>query len=321
MNENEKLYFDSDDDWDDIDFSDLTDEPEVNENDESEVQSDADNAGAGGETNDGNAEVTDANQADGTDAQRTDEQDSNNNGQSSNQNFVLRYMGEDKEFTREETTTLAQKGMDYDRIRRRAEELANELGTTKKKAEFLDELAKRQNITADQLMLNVRASVMAREENISQDEANLRIREEAIAKQTEAAKKAQDEEQDRRRQFTEFFEAHKHDNGGKGVGPTDIPQSCFQDMARGIRLEDSYGKYIQEKNFNAKKAEIESKSAEFDSMRKLIEQQAKELEELKAQYASVNQNELNRMRSVGSTASKGNQTKDSKFDAAWYDGT
>lgn len=339
MNENEKLYFDSDDDWGDIDFSDLTDEPEVNENDEPEVQSGADNAGAGGETNDSNAEGTDANQADGTDAQRTDEQADPVNVQGSNQSFVLRYMGEDREFSRDETTALAQKGMDYDRIRKRADDLTaerdnlkNSYNAAKQKADFLDELARRQKITPEQLIMNVRASVMAREENITQSEAEQRIafndreaslkkREEEIYRHNAEIQKQQNDEMARRSQFAEFFNAHRNDNGGKGVTPKDIPPVCYRDMQRGIPLEESYSKYLQNLKFEIQKADVARRSSEYDSMKKRIEEQEKELEELKSQYASTNQNELNRMRSVGSTASKGNQTKDSIFDAAWYDGT
>ena len=68
--------------------------------------------------------------------------------------YTLKYMDEEKTVSREEVVTLAQKGMDYDRVRRRLEEtgsalkeyeeLRGKLGLRGEQLRWMDELAREQ---------------------------------------------------------------------------------------------------------------------------------------------------------------------------------
>ena len=137
------------DSWDDIDLSDLTDEGEVSE--ETEVEETVEE--------DEGTEEPEANQQTETEVRGED-------------TFTLKVLGEEKSFTREEVVPLAQKGMDYDRVKGQLEEARNSLkeyeqikGDLAKRNEqlyWLEELAKEQNQTLDDLIEVTQAQVMAR---------------------------------------------------------------------------------------------------------------------------------------------------------------
>lgn len=336
MPNDNKLFFESDDDWNDIDFSDLTDEPGQSDDDLNDIQ-ETDHAEVPEDIGDSTTEDADPNQTDNQNVEEPDNSPEPSAQEIPNQNFVLKYMGEDKEFTREEATVLAQKGMDYDRIRQRMNEISTDRDTlrtsyneAKVKADFLDELAKGQNITTDELMLKVRAAALARDENITAEEAKekikLRDREDAVARKeaelqqrNESAQKEETDKQNRIKEFSSFFEAHKNDNDGKGVTPSDIPQKCFDEMRSGIPLETSYANYISQKKFESQKAEIEKRMSDFEAQAKKIKELEEKLAEKEKQFTADLQNQKNAARSVGSADTSGKPSADAAFDAAWYD--
>ena len=121
MDEDKTLETTSGDDWDGMDFSDLED---VDAGDESE------NAEQGTEQTEGTQTETDggSKDADGGEVnQQTQPKAEDGDGDTAehteqgegDQTFTLKYMDEVKTVTKDEAVVLAQKGMDYDRVKQK----------------------------------------------------------------------------------------------------------------------------------------------------------------------------------------------------------
>ena len=91
----------------------------------------------------------------------------------SSDSFTLKYMDEEKTVSREEVVTLAQKGMDYDRVRRRLEEtgsalkeyeqIRGQLGLRGEQLRWMDELAKEQGLSLDTILEETHAKLLPQE--------------------------------------------------------------------------------------------------------------------------------------------------------------
>ena len=312
MSNSNNIFNDSD--WDDIDLSDLVDEPDAGVETEEPASEPAEP-----EKKEETVETTEANPAEEPKTEEPAEQPAPAPTEEANQLFNIRVLGEDKQLTRDEMIAAAQKGMDYDRIRSKYSELQTEKEANAPALNLVKELADAQGISVEELITNIRAAALAKKENISYQAAaervKLKAREDAVSKREDAFKKQDEadkaeaaEKEARNRQFIQFFQKHP------GVKPADIPQQCFVDMKNGIPLEYSYSQQTA-----AKKEEEANKSlSEKDRKIKELEDQIAELNKLKN---SINQNELNAARSVGSASTDGKQSKDESFDSIWYDGT
>lgn len=198
--------------------------------------------------------------------------------------FKLKYMGEEKEFSREETIALAQKGMDYDRIKGKLDESA-EIN------EFVKNLAKDMNLTVADFMMQALAGNLAKKENISLDEAKRKIeldrREKALAaKEAEAeAKQKETNEQNARvekarAEVAEFAKLYPD------VDVRNIPKEVYQNAAnKQISLTAAYALH--------------------------------EAAQAKAALEAEKQNAKNKERSVGSSSSSGKHTPADDFDDIW----
>lgn len=201
--------------------------------------------------------------------------------------FKLKYMGEEKEFSREETIALAQKGMDYDRIKGKLDESA-EIN------EFVKNLAKDMNLTVADFMMQALAGNLAKKENISLDEAKRKIeldrREKALAaKEAEAeAKQKETTEQNARvekarAEVAEFAKVYPT------VDIRSIPKEVYQNAAnKQISLTAAYALH--------------------------------EAAEAKAALEAEKQNAENKARAIGSASTSGKRTPADEFDALWYNG-
>ena len=313
MNESKNMAFlDSDDSWDDIDFSDLVDTPMT----DSESDEPATAASESQESTDAEAE---ANPAEDSAAGGADSTEASQNEASTDQYFDLKVLGEERRLTRDEMIAAAQKGLDYDRVKSRNAELMKERDENAASINLVKELAEAQGISTSELIMNVRAAALARKENISISAATERIklqdRENAVAKREEAFKEKDDadkaeaeERAARNKEFVKFFQAHPD------VKPEEIPKQCFVDMKNGIPLETSY-----KSQMFAKKNEESTKA--LSEKDKRIKELEDKIAELDRRSASQNQNQLNAARSVGSVDTAGKGSKDDAFDRAWYDGT
>ena len=278
------------DDWDDIDLSDVTDEGEASEpeteNTEQtpEEQTEADQpTEATTETDAAGAETKPETEA-GTDR------------------YTLKHLDEVREVSREEVIALAQKGMDYDRIRGRLDEQQDYADMKKRNAEleeyaaFLKELAGDRPIT--ELIDEGRAQVLMKQHGIDRDTALARVklnRERAAFENERRQQQEQQQEQQKQQEAANAQEQWRKDcflafgREFPDVKPEQIPQEVWDAFARGETLVSAYSLH--------------------------------QLRALQKQQEEQKRAEENAKRSTGSQQSAGASEKMSAFDAAWYDGT
>jgi len=207
--------------------------------------------------------------------------------------FTLKHLGETKDYSKEETITLAQKGLDYDRIRQERDTLKAEKEETADRLKFLEDLAERSGQSVDDLMVSVMAKIVYDEETkkgytITEEQARYRVESEMKAKKRESKKQEEVKEevdpleQKRQDSFTRFQEEYPD------VKPDDIPKEVWREFGDGSKRDLSviYAKYLNKQL--AEKAEAAEKEKE------------------------------NRKRSTGSRRSNGSPPVDHDFDG-WGD--
>lgn len=183
------------------------------------------------------------------------------------QYLELKHFNEVRKVSKDEAKVLAQKGMDYDRIRGKLEEATNNIAKLQKYEDFLNEL-KGSFDSIDDLMNDTRATLIADKEGITHDQALERVRsanqwKEQAAQQAQFDRNAVYEEM-RRSSLTSFLEAFP------GVKAKDIPQEVWDDMRVTNNLVASYAKYeakkLKDENAVLKK-NAENKARSTGSMR------------------------------------------------------
>ena len=196
------------------------------------------------------------------------------------QYLELKHFNEIRKVTKAEAKELAQKGMDYDRIRGKLSDAEANLAKLQKYEGFLNEM-KGDFESIDDLINDSRARVLADKENISYEEAVNRIQTN-IQKQQIAQKLSPEaiRETMRRESLQTFLQTYPD------VKPKDIPQEVWDDMNKTNNLVASYAKY------EAKKLAEENK---------ILAQNAK-----------------NKARSTGSMKSSGKTYADD-IDRMWYE--
>lgn len=221
-------------------------------------------------------ELDETEEAEPTEAEQPSEPDTD-------QYLELKHFDTVKKVNKEEAKALAQKGMDYDRIRGKLDE-ANAINAKLQKYEdFLNEL-KGDFASIDDLMDDTRATLIADKEGITHDQALQRVRsanqwKEQVKQQSVNDRNAVYEEM-RRESLTAFLSAFP------GVKAKDIPQEVWDDMRTTNNLVASYAKY-----------------------------QAKKLAD---ENAILKKNAQNKSRSTGSMKSSGKSQRD-EIDAMWYE--
>ena len=209
--------------------------------------------------------------------------------------FELKHLDETKTVSRDEVITLAQKGMDYDRIRTKYDEL--KAGEAQRNAHeaFLQELADSAGQSVEDMIDTARARMLANKataegKTLSEEDALEQIKREKEKQATEEKPEQQKEpsaeenkEAERQQSFLRFSKEFPD------VKAEEIPADVWKDFAEGKGdLADLYAR--------------------------------QENKRLKAELAAMKQNEENRQKSTGSRATAGSAKK-SAFDDAWYDGT
>lgn len=209
--------------------------------------------------------------------------------------FTLRYMKQDKSYSKDEVTSLAQKGLDYDRIRAERDELKKSAPELNEYKTFVEELAKDAGMDVADLIECIRADRLVKQEReagrtITDTAAREQIRREKTARDKDSAE--QDEEAPAAEEPPKKEESHtsKEDDirafceEYPEVDPKDIPKEVWDKVRDGFSLSAAYAKH----------------------QNKVLEDRIKVLE----------QNEKNKNRSTGSRKSSGGSHKD-VYDAAW----
>lgn len=274
------------DDWDDIDLSDVQD-------------NDPDQDERGEETAESPEEADQQKEEPVEEEEPTDENPEPEGQEEADQPiFDLKYMGEIKTVGREEVVTLAQKGLNYDRILGERDTAKAEVTRLQEYESFLQELAGPDNLSIEDLIDSTRAEVLAQKEGIDPAVALQRIKLdrdkrafEAQKSREQADQRAKQAEEERQQEdFRRFVQAYP------GVKAQDIPAEVWEKVRGGVPLVTAY-------------AQHENKQ--------LREENAA----LKAKVETAEQNKKNEERSTGSQSSAGKSSKKDIFEDLWYDGT
>lgn len=228
--------------------------------------------------------------------------------QTDGQLFELKHLGETKNVNRDEVVTLAQKGMDYDRVTEKNTQLETQVSGQKQQLaqlteheNALQELAKQSGTTVEELVENMLIAVTKSKYGIDDDGMALeRVkldRERRALDQERAALAPQKQEQEQQA-ANEKWRGECFDAFAKAypdVDPASIPNGVWEAFNRGETLVSAYAR---ERN-KALEAEIAR---------------------MKSEQETRDRNAANAARSTGSQSSAGKTGSDEAFDALWYDG-
>lgn len=256
------------------------------------------------ETNTGDqTDTEDAAQNDDAGADQPD--DSNDEQQETEgdkpEEFTLKHLSETKTVNRDEVISLAQRGLDYDRVKEKltaANEQLDALKGADEKLAFFKELADSQGKTLDQFIEATAAAVLSQNKNIPFDDALKEIQFEfekkRFAKEKTDWEKKQSDRQSADDSRNADIDAFMRQYPEAAKDPQSIPKEVWEDVEKNGSLVAAYGRYM-DKQKDAKIAEL-----------------TRQLEQQKQQNA-------NRKRSTGSQSSENTSTADELFDSYWRD--
>lgn len=179
--------------------------------------------------------------------QQTDDSDKGDDAEDADQWLELKHMDDPvRKVSKEEAKALAQKGLDYDRIRGERDTMS---ARVKDMEEFLNEM-KGDFDTIDDLMDDTRARVLAEKEEISYNAALARVK---SSKQTKQQAPQSDA-------VTAFVKKYP------GVKAEDIPAEVWAEVQTTGDLVGAYEKH-QSKNTKAKDARIKELEEEIEILK------------------------------------------------------
>ena len=230
--------------------------------------------------------------AEGEEEQGTEEAAADEQAQAEEPMFDLKFNKEVKQYTKQQVTELAQKGLNYDHVTEQRDRLQQENADLAKFRdeysgvfETLETMAATAGKKLPELLTSIRMNMLVAQ-GVSQETARERIlREDAERRlQSSAAEenrksKAEERQREDIRRFQEKY---------KDVDPKTIPQEVWQAVGKGELLVDAYGDY----------------------QRRELERQLKEANEKLAIRAK---NESNKQKSLGSLQSNKQETGKDPF--------
>lgn len=206
-------------------------------------------------------------------------------GPEEGESFELKHLGEAFSVDRERVTELAQKGLDYDRIREKLDAARGELGELRR---WLGEVSGGRD--AGEFKTELSARALAEREGIGLDEAMGRVRDEAerreaerAAAQTGAAEGGRIPGERKSREAREFFDAHP-DAALRLLGGEALPREVWRRVRAGESLTAAY---------------------EAESARREAETAAGRIRALEAELERTRLEKTNAGRSTGSAAGDG----------------
>ena len=278
MNENETEVVVDDDNYD-VDLSEFEDLPEEDgEGNQTEPEQHEDSHEQ--ETTEGEEE------------QSTEEASADEQAQAEEPMFDLKYNKEIKQYTKQQVTELAQKGLNYDHVTEQRDRLQQENADLAKfKDEYsgvfetLESMAESAGKNLPEFLTSIRMNMLVAQ-GVSQETARERILREDAERRLQASaaeenrkSKAEERQREDIRRFQEKY---------KDVDPKTIPQEVWQAVGKGELLVDAYGDY----------------------QRRELERQLKEANEKLAIRAK---NESNKQKSLGSLQSTKQETGKDPF--------
>ena len=211
--------------------------------------------------------------------------------------FTLRHLGEDREVGRDEVIALAQKGMDYDRIREKWDGVKDDVQRLRSYESFLKELADARGGDIESLIDETRTRTLiakAEAEGRTLDPSaaaaqavRMRLSQSPAPTQSANTQTAEEEQGRANEMIDRFISVY-----GNSVKAEDIPKEVWEEAAK---TQDLVGAYRGFEN------------------RKLKD----ELKKLKTDLEAAKQQTKNKQRSTGSTKSVGSSKTKDPFEEGW----
>ena len=271
----------SDDDWSDIDLSDLANEEVDTTDNETETAE---------QTGEPENEANQQSDGDAADAEAE-------NDTQPAEEYVLNHLGKEQKVNRDEVIALAQQGLDYARIKDKLHTAEEAKAEADEKLSYFEKLAESQGKSFEEFVEMTAASLRADEKKISYDEAlrevKFEIEKSKFAKEKSSWEKSKNEQKSADDARQKDIEAFMEKFPETAKDPKSIPKEVWQE-AENVGLTQAYGNYIQKQ-----------KDAEIASLRKQLEQEK--------QYNK------NKESSTGSQATENSSSTDAAFNALWAD--
>ena len=282
------------------------DEPEVYDDGQDTEVEESDEPDTDSESEETEADA-DQREADGNEGGEADEasegKEQGDEGEPNQaESFVLKHLGEEKSVSRDEVVQLAQKGMDYDRIREKWDGVKDDVQRLRMYESFLGELAEARGGTKDNIIEAINDLI---------DETRIRTmlaNAEAEGKELSPAAAAQQAVRKR----TEYVPA-----GFTPANPEEVRQEKSQQEV--VRFLEKYPDVKAEEipkevweDVNQNDGDLLGAYQRYEN-RKLKE----EIKTLKKDLEEAKQQKKNKARSTGSTKSVGSSAGRDAFDEGW----
>lgn len=219
------------------------------------------------------------------DADKPTETEPEQKAEEADQFLELKHMDEVRKVSREEAKTLAQKGLDYDRIRGERDAMQKDYAQLKKYENFLNEL-KGDFPSIDAMMTDTRARMLAEKEGISYADAVAKVGVMQQGSQPQQQTQAQPG-QLKVPAVDQFVQKYP------GVKAEEIPQTVWDEVKR---TGDLVGAYENYQNTKVKDEKIKNLELEIETLK---------------------QNQKNAARSTGSASSSGKTSGKSLIQQLW----
>lgn len=207
--------------------------------------------------------------------------------------WTLKHLGAEKQVGKTEALALAQKGMDYDRIRSQRDELLAFRNTNESAVELLNTIAQERGMTLEQYTDHLRAQRIVAT-GVSEDAAKERVAREkaeaALAQQNQQIQAQQQQTTERMNTVKADLDRFRERYGADAY--RNIPQEVWDEVNKGTLLTSAYADYV-------------------------AKQKDTEIQNLKAQLKAQQQNNKNQKTSTGSRAGSVEDENDDPFLAAF----
>lgn len=186
--------------------------------------------------------------------------------------FKVKYNKEEQELTYDDAIPLIQKGMNYDKVQQRLQELE-----TDPRLSFVEQLAKEQGMNVNEYLEEVQKWKEQEKINelvqkgISEEVAQELLETRKFREQMEAEKKAKQQEEKKNAEFQDFFQYFKNANGRDFDTNSDqIPKEVWEAHAQGTPLKYAYMEHFNNQLSNQikilKQNEVNTKRAPVQSV-------------------------------------------------------
>ena len=193
-------------------------------------------------------------------------------GKEADQSFTLKHLDEVREVNRDEVIALAQKGLDYDRIRTERDSLKAEKATLQDHEDFLKELAEMAGTSIEDLMVTTKARLVVADEKkkgnaITLEQAKYRVQSDMkAAKKAEPAAEPKEDPKAKDDALNENFMRFRREY--PDVKAEDIPKEVWAEFGDGKKeLTECYRRY-ENKQLKARIKDLEQKKVRSTGSRK-----------------------------------------------------